>query len=122
MFWKKRKKPPEVFTGPLLRCSFCNKSQREVAKIVAGPRVNICSECVEICRDVLDRDVKNAFGPDPGPEAVQRGEDLISGKNAIRCALCSAIRPLSESIQVPFRGWLCKPCALAAGEVTRGSA
>ncbi len=38
------------------RCSFCNKSQRYVRKLVAGPNVNICDECVDICLDVLAAD------------------------------------------------------------------
>ena len=37
-----------------LRCSFCNKSQHEVRKVVAGPDVIICDECVALCRDIID--------------------------------------------------------------------
>lgn len=36
-----------------LRCSFCGKSQREVQKLIAGPSVFICNECVDICQDIL---------------------------------------------------------------------
>lgn len=36
-----------------LRCSFCGKSQREVAKIIAGPTVYICDECVRLCAEIL---------------------------------------------------------------------
>ncbi len=76
MLWNRRPDIPNVFTGPLLRCSFCNKSQRDVLKMVAGPEVSICSECVEICQDILAEDrVLSA----PDPEAIQRGEDLVSG-------------------------------------------
>jgi ATP-dependent protease Clp ATPase subunit len=113
MLWNRRPDVPDVFTGPLLRCSFCNKSQRDVPKMVAGPRVSICSECVEICQDVFAEDrVLSA----PDPEAVQRGEDLVSGKDAMRCALCSAIRPLHHCVQVASRGWLCRPCVIAAAK------
>src|ERR1700750_1395683 len=37
----------------VLRCSFCNKSQREVKKLIAGPTVFICDECVDICLDII---------------------------------------------------------------------
>jgi ATP-dependent Clp protease ATP-binding subunit ClpX len=37
----------------LLYCSFCGKSQHEVVKLIAGPQVFICNECIELCRDVL---------------------------------------------------------------------
>ncbi len=39
-----------------LRCSFCGKSQREVKKLIAGPAVFICDECVEICLDIIAED------------------------------------------------------------------
>jgi ATP-dependent Clp protease ATP-binding subunit ClpX len=40
----------------LLRCSFCNKSQRDVKKLIAGPTVYICDECVDICLDIIAED------------------------------------------------------------------
>ena len=36
-----------------LKCSFCNKSQKEVKKLIAGPNVYICDECVEICNEII---------------------------------------------------------------------
>jgi ATP-dependent Clp protease ATP-binding subunit ClpX len=44
-----RKKPE----GDGLKCSFCNKSQRDVRKLIAGPTVYICDECVDICLDII---------------------------------------------------------------------
>jgi len=40
----------------LLRCSFCGKSQHEVRKLIAGPTVYICNECVEVCLDIIAED------------------------------------------------------------------
>src|SRR5206468_3195867 len=39
--------------GDPLRCSFCNKNQRDVRKLIAGPTVYICDECVDICLDII---------------------------------------------------------------------
>jgi ATP-dependent Clp protease ATP-binding subunit ClpX len=39
--------------GKLLYCSFCGKSQHEVRKLIAGPSVFICDECVELCNDII---------------------------------------------------------------------
>src|SRR5512134_3954719 len=39
--------------GDGLKCSFCNKSQRDVRKLIAGPTVYICDECVDICLDII---------------------------------------------------------------------
>ena len=38
--------------GKLLYCSFCGKSQHEVRKLIAGPSVFICDECVDLCNDI----------------------------------------------------------------------
>jgi len=42
--------------GDVLRCSFCGKSQHEVKKLIAGPTVYICNECVEVCLDIIAED------------------------------------------------------------------
>ena len=48
---------PKKDTGEeALRCSFCNKGQREVKKLIAGPTVFICDECVDICLDIIAED------------------------------------------------------------------
>ena len=42
-----------------IRCSFCNKSQDQVRKMIAGPAgVYICDECVEICADIIDEELE----------------------------------------------------------------
>ena len=43
----------------ILYCSFCGKSQHEVRKLIAGPTVFICDECVELCMDIIKEDNKN---------------------------------------------------------------
>jgi len=45
-------------SGKLLYCSFCGKSQHEVSKLIAGPSVYICDECVELCNDIIREEVK----------------------------------------------------------------
>ena len=42
--------------GEVLRCSFCNKDQNDVRKLIAGPTVFICDECVEVCNDIIADD------------------------------------------------------------------
>ena len=48
--------PKKESGDEVLRCSFCNKSQREVKKLIAGPTVFICDECVDICLDIIAED------------------------------------------------------------------
>ena len=47
-----------------LKCSFCGKSQEQVRKLIAGPGVYICDECVELCNEILDEELLEAFPTD----------------------------------------------------------
>ena len=42
-----------------LNCSFCGKVQDEVKKLIAGPSVYICNECVDLCNDIIEEEIKN---------------------------------------------------------------
>ena len=42
----------------LLYCSFCGKSQHEVKKLIAGPSVFICDECIDLCNDIIAEEVR----------------------------------------------------------------
>ena len=46
----------------LLYCSFCGKSQHEVRKLIAGPSVFICDECVDLCNDIIREEVQESKG------------------------------------------------------------
>jgi len=48
------KKPEEI-----LYCSFCSKSQQKVKRLIAGPKVFICNECVDICVEIINDDKKD---------------------------------------------------------------
>jgi ATP-dependent Clp protease ATP-binding subunit ClpX len=52
----------------LLYCSFCGKSQHEVRKLIAGPSVFICDECIELCNDII-REESHAEAPGKGPKS-----------------------------------------------------
>jgi len=63
--------------GKLLYCSFCGKSQHEVRKLIAGPSVFICDECIELCNDIIreetaaDKGGKSARGELPTPQEIR---------------------------------------------------
>ncbi|MGZ3706687.1 MAG: ClpX C4-type zinc finger protein, partial [Bdellovibrionota bacterium] len=52
-------------TGTLY-CSFCGKSQREVKKLIAGPSVYICDECIDLCNDIIHEDSSKDAAAGPG--------------------------------------------------------
>ena len=49
----------ETDSSKLLYCSFCGKSQHEVRKLIAGPSVFICDECVELCNDIIREEMQD---------------------------------------------------------------
>ncbi len=58
--------------GRLLSCSFCGKSQDQVRKLIAGPRVYICDECIELCNEIIAEEFeKGGFSKTPVPKPVE---------------------------------------------------
>lgn len=63
----------------LLYCSFCGKSQDEVRKLIAGPSVFVCDECVDLCNDIIREEVQDA--------AVEEQEDKLPSPEEIKSTL-----------------------------------
>ncbi len=92
----------------VLRCSFCSKSQRDVAKLIAGPSVYLCNECLEICNQILAEDQVLEPGAGAGSEAVSILDAPLDVP--IRCSLCQMHWPRESCVAFPDRGWLCLGC------------
>jgi len=60
--------------GKLLYCSFCGKSQHEVRKLIAGPSVFICDECVELCNDIIREELEDTG--DAGQEKLPKPQEI----------------------------------------------
>ena len=76
-------------SGKDLRCSFCGKSQREVRKLIAGPSVYVCDECVELCNDIITEEyeredyyVSRALVPKPKDIKAHLDEYVIGQERA----------------------------------------
>ena len=81
--------------GDILRCSFCNKDQNDVRKLIAGPTVFICDECVDVCNDIIADDTRTENKPGlrsslPIPQEIKKfldqyviGQDLTKKKLAV---------------------------------------
>ena len=72
-----------------LFCNFCNKSQKEVRKLIAGPSVYICDECVELCNDIIteeaDKEGYNGLGMYiPKPKIKAHLDDYIIGQRKLK--------------------------------------
>ena len=81
----------------LLYCSFCGKSQHEVRKLIAGPSVFICDECVELCNDIIREEIqeKNATGSSnslPTPHEINAIlDEYVIGQNQAKKILSVAV-------------------------------
>src|SRR5688500_16387361 len=78
-----------------LYCSFCGKSQHEVRKLIAGPTVFICDECVELCNDIIREETKSALvktrdGVATPAEICQGLGDYVIGQDAAPQVLAHA--------------------------------
>ncbi|WP_461239625.1 ATP-dependent Clp protease ATP-binding subunit ClpX [Paucilactobacillus sp. N302-9] len=79
-----------------VNCSFCGKSQDQVKKIVAGPGVYICNECIDLCKDIIDeelaQDAADALLDVPTPaEIVSRLDDYVIGQDDAKKTLSVAV-------------------------------
>ncbi len=58
-----------------LKCSFCGKTQEQVKKLVAGPGVYICDECIELCNEIIEEELQEDIGTDldeiPKPKEIK---------------------------------------------------
>jgi ATP-dependent Clp protease ATP-binding subunit ClpX len=62
--------------GKLLYCSFCGKSQHEVRKLIAGPSVFICDECVELCNDIIREEVQESGARPTAATSCRRPQEI----------------------------------------------
>jgi len=79
----------------LLYCSFCGKSQHEVRKLIAGPSVFICDECVELCNDIIREEMEEKSTEDgklPRPHEIKANlDDYIIGQERAKKVLSVAV-------------------------------
>ena len=83
--------------GKLLYCSFCGKSQHEVRKLIAGPSVFICDECVDLCNDIIREEVQESASEDSGErlpvpqEITETLNDYVIGQDRAKMVLSVAV-------------------------------
>jgi len=91
----KRKEGDSV--GPVLHCSFCGKSQDEVRKLIAGPTVYICDECIELCNEIIaeeteDEKLISSKTTVPKPAEIKsRLDDYVIGQERAKKILSVAV-------------------------------
>ena len=82
--------------GDLLKCSFCGKSQKQVKKLIAGPGVYICDECIDLCNEIIEEELNETgeVGLDELPKPREIFEFLNSyviGQETAKKSLAVAV-------------------------------
>ena len=78
-----------------LKCSFCGKSQDQVRKLIAGPGVYICDECIDLCNEILDEELVDSQGnPRTGAEPSRKAAPAARKSNKPAPTLASIPKPL----------------------------
>jgi ATP-dependent Clp protease ATP-binding subunit ClpX len=90
--------------GDLLKCSFCGKSQKQVKKLIAGPGVYICDECIDLCNEIIEEELADADDVklDELPKPVEIREFLegyVIGQDTAKRTLAVAVYNHYKRIQ-----------------------
>ncbi len=90
--------------GELLKCSFCGKTQKQVKKLIAGPGVYICDECIDLCNEIIDEELSEptelSLGELPRPREIFAFlDDYIVGQDQAKKILSVAVYNHYKRIQ-----------------------
>jgi len=80
-----------------IACSFCGKPQSEVKKLIAGPTVYICNECIDLCNEIVNEDLRQQDSGEPGAPSLKPAElkalldDYVIGQDRAKRSLAVAV-------------------------------
>ena len=100
-------------SGDLLKCSFCGKSQKQVKKLIAGPGVYICDECIDLCNEIIEEELAESseLGLDELPkprEIFDFLQNYVVGQDVAKKALAVAVYNHYKRIQAGEAGGTAK--------------
>ncbi len=95
--------------GDLLKCSFCGKSQKQVKKLIAGPGVYICDECIDLCNEIIEEELAEtqevSFNELPKPHEIHEFlNDYVVGQEGAKKVLAVAVYNHYKRVRAEQRG------------------
>jgi len=98
-------------TGELLKCSFCGKSQKQVKKLIAGPGVYICDECIDLCNEIIEEELTESsevsFDHLPSPREISAFlDEYVVGQDHAKRILSVAVYNHYRRVQYQQAGTL----------------
>ncbi|MDR0415785.1 MAG: AAA family ATPase, partial [Propionibacteriaceae bacterium] len=84
-------------SSDLVKCSFCGKSQKQVRKLIAGPGVYICDECIDLCNDIIEEELTGGTAGDGGRKLPKPAEirsfldEYVIGQDRAKKTLAVAV-------------------------------
>jgi hypothetical protein len=111
-FLGRRSGETESSVAKIPRCSFCSKTEHDVRKLIAGPTVYICDECIDLCNDILaeesdqKRQTQEAQSDTTVPEQTPRAPFI----SLLACILCRLPKEAEDMTYIPDRGLICGVC------------
>ena len=95
--------------GDLLKCSFCGKSQKQVKKLIAGPGVYICDECIDLCNEIIEEELAESsevkLDELPKPTEIREFlENYVIGQDTAKRTLAVAVYNHYKRIQAGDKG------------------
>ncbi|MBU3685634.1 MAG: ATP-dependent Clp protease ATP-binding subunit ClpX [Mycobacteriaceae bacterium] len=108
--------------GDLLKCSFCGKSQKQVKKLIAGPGVYICDECIDLCNEIIEEELADSdeVKLDELPKPVEIREFLegyVIGQDTAKRTLAVAVYNHYKRIQAGEKTRSAEPVELAKSNI-----
>jgi ClpX C4-type zinc finger len=97
----------------MLVCSFCGKDQDEVRKLIAGPTVFICDECVDLCNDIIEEEVFSADVASDSAETTGVGPNLVTPRVVTRYVDEEVKFSSVAALDAVY--WVCEGCGWKLG-------